>query len=275
MATEGMITSRDGTQLFFRRISPSGAVKGRVLCIHGYGDHSGRYVELMESFAAAGLDVLGFDLRGHGKSQGMRGYIKHFSEYLDDCRAACAELMKGAPGRALVFGHSMGGLIATHLVAGEPEIAKALAIGSPLFARALEVNPLKLAAGHLLGRILPKFSLPTGLVGEHMTHDPAEIKILDDDPMIVRDARAGWFIENDRAMAEAPDKMAQITIPLYCMHGEADPVTSFSVSKANFEKARSTDKRFVPLAGMRHEVIHEIERAKVIKDVTDWIVAHA
>jgi alpha-beta hydrolase superfamily lysophospholipase len=276
MPIEGQLQSRNGTQLFYRRHPAQGDAKGQVLVIHGFGDHSGRYVALLDSLAAAGLDALAFDLRGHGKSQGVRGHLERFSDYLDDCRAGYAELTKDALGeRVVVFGHSMGGLIATHFVAREPEVCKALVLSSPMFERALKVNPLKLLAGQLLGRIVPKLALPTGLSGKHVTHDPQEIALYDEDPLMITNARAGWFLEVEAAMKNVAERIAQITVPLYLMHGEADEVTSFSRSKALFAAARSADKRFVPLAGMRHETIHEVERARVITDVTSWIAEHA
>jgi alpha-beta hydrolase superfamily lysophospholipase len=85
--TEGFITSSDGTRLFFRRHAAA-APKARILVIHGFAEHGGRYLELLEALADAGFDALAFDLRGHGRSDGLRADLRRFEDYLDDTHAA-------------------------------------------------------------------------------------------------------------------------------------------------------------------------------------------
>lgn len=272
--TEGALASRDGTRLFFRRHAAA-SPKARILLIHGFAEHSGRYLDLLDALADAGFDALAFDLRGHGRSAGRRAHLRRFEDYLDDTRAAFAALTMGSDGSALVFGHSMGGLIATHFAASEPQRCRALALSGPMFARALAVNPVKLLAAHVLGRLLPVFSMPSGITGAHLTSDPNEIARHDADPLILHQARAGWFVALEGAMAAAPAAVARLTMPLYLMHGEADPLTAFDASRALFPSAPSTDKTFVPLPGLRHETLHEIGRDKVRADLVTWLVAHA
>lgn len=272
--TDGFLTSSDGTRLFFRRHAAA-APTARVLVVHGFAEHSGRYLELLDALAEAGFDALAFDLRGHGRSEGRRAHLRRFEDYLDDTRAAFAALTAGSDGTALVFGHSMGGLIATHFAASEPQRCRALALSGPMFARALAVNPLKLLAAHVLGRLLPIFSMPSGITGAHLTSDPAEIALHDADPLILHQARAGWFIALEAAMASAPAAVARLTMPLYLMHGEADPLTAFNASRALLPSAPSTDKTFVALPGMRHETLHEVGREAVRANLVAWLAAHA
>lgn len=272
--TDGFLTSRDGTRLFFRR-HVAAAPRARILVIHGFAEHSGRYLELLDALADAGFDALAFDLRGHGRSEGRRAHLRRFEDYLDDSRAAFAALTAGSDGTALVFGHSMGGLIATHFAASEPKRCRALALSGPMFARALAVNPLKLLAAHVLGRLLPIFSMPSGITGAHLTSDPTEIALHDADPLVLHQARAGWFIALEAAMAAAPAAVARLTMPLYLMHGEADPLTAFDASRALFPSAPSIDKTFVPLPGMRHETLHELGRGTVRANLVAWLAAHA
>lgn len=272
--TDGFLASSDGTRLFFRRHAAA-SPQARVLVIHGFAEHSGRYLELLDALADAGFDALAFDLRGHGRSQGRRAYVRRFEDYLEDTRAAFATLTAGTDGTALVFGHSMGGLIATHFAATEPRRCRALALSGPMFARALAVNPVKLLAAHVLGRLLPVFSMPSGITGAHLTSDPDEIARHDADPLILHQARAGWFVALEGAMAAAPAAVARLTMPLYLMHGDADPLTAFDASRALFPSAPSTDKTFVPRPGMRHETLHEVGREAVRANLVAWLAAHA
>jgi len=66
-----------GVQYFI----PPGRRKGTVFLAHGYLDHSGRLLPLIEAASGAGFSVIAFDLPGHGFSGGSRGEIGGFDEY--------------------------------------------------------------------------------------------------------------------------------------------------------------------------------------------------
>src|SRR4051794_36907686 len=57
-------------------------VRAAVLLVHGFKDHSTRYLELGNRLAQHGYVVYGFDLRGYGSSAGRRGYVESFDEYV-------------------------------------------------------------------------------------------------------------------------------------------------------------------------------------------------
>ena len=275
MISEGKIASKDGTQLYYRRHTPSGPPKGRLMIVHGYGEHSGRYLELLEALAAAGIDALAPDLRGHGRSDGARAHIMRFGEYLEDCRATYHLLAGGSGEKVIVLGHSMGGLVATCFVLAEPQVCKALILSGPLFKRALKSNPLKIAAGHLFSKVVPKLALPSGITGDMVTHDPKEIEAYNNDPVLISNVRARWFTEMETALAGVPGRIGALNVPLIVFHGELDAIASIEQARLVFDRAGSKDKKFVALPGMRHEPLHEVERARIVKDIVAWTVERA
>jgi acylglycerol lipase len=265
---EGFVTSQDGTRLFSRRLGDENAAR-RVLMIHGFGEHSGRYVELMEALNARGIASFAIDLRGHGRSTGVRGMIYRLDEYLDDVSAAKAALGHGQ--NTFLFGHSLGGLIGLHHAASSAYRAQVIA--SPYLGRSLKVPKIKLIVGRALGRIAPKLAIAAGITGEMLTHDPREAAAYERDPYLITKVRTGWFRAVEAAMAEAPSKAALVHAPTLWFHGESDPVASFPVSQQVFQSLASKDKTFMPLAGMRHEPLHEIERARVIQLVVEFFAS--
>lgn len=68
-----------------------------AVIVHGYAEHIGRYREVAHVLTDAGLTVVGFDLRGHGRSSGGRGVIRSFTDYLDNLDAALALARQLAP----------------------------------------------------------------------------------------------------------------------------------------------------------------------------------
>ena len=65
---EHVLQTGDGVSLFAQTWSSDGAPTGVVCLVHGIGDHSGRYGHLCSALVHAGYAVVGFDLRGHGRS---------------------------------------------------------------------------------------------------------------------------------------------------------------------------------------------------------------
>ena len=102
------IQSRDGTRI---RIGKSGDGARHVLLVHGLAEHMGRYGHVVEALTGAGFAVTAVELRGHGESEGKRGHVDRWEQYLDDVRAA-AETIDGP---VVLLGHSMGGLVALDL----------------------------------------------------------------------------------------------------------------------------------------------------------------
>lgn len=49
------------------------------------GMHTGVTAHLGERLSKEGFIAVGFDQRGHGKSQGERGYLDDMKEILKDC----------------------------------------------------------------------------------------------------------------------------------------------------------------------------------------------
>src|SRR4051812_43368140 len=97
-------------KLFYRAVIPAGAAWARIALLHGYGDHCSRYLHFFKWLAERGVACHAIDFRGHGRSEGKRGFVSRWVEFLDDADALLAEAgMKNGEGPAnFVLGHSHG-----------------------------------------------------------------------------------------------------------------------------------------------------------------------
>ena len=110
---EDFFPARDGLRLFQRRWLPGSEPRAEVLLVHGFIEHGGRYAPTAEALASRGYAVSVMDLRGHGKSDGPRCWIRSFDEYIDDLDCSSTASSSGPEGKPVfVLGHSLGGLIA-------------------------------------------------------------------------------------------------------------------------------------------------------------------
>ena len=94
--------------------------RARIVIVHGYAEHRGRYAHLVSRLVAHGFECHLFDLRGHGHSGGVPAHVAHFEQYVDDLQRVVDRVRAGAdsPAPLIILGHSLGGLISLQFARG-------------------------------------------------------------------------------------------------------------------------------------------------------------
>ncbi len=109
---ESKFTGNGGMELYYQTWSPETQPRAVLAIVHGFGEHSDRFMNLVTPLIEHGFAVASYDQRGNGRSPGQRGHINRFSEYREDLACFLAEVNKMWPGLPLfLYGHSMGSLI--------------------------------------------------------------------------------------------------------------------------------------------------------------------
>lgn len=254
---------------------PAGAAKGIVVVTHGYAEHCGRYHEVGNVIARAGWAALTYDVRGHGKSPGARGFIASFHEYTDDLRAVMkvARELVPAPAPLVLLGHSHGSLITLRAACeGLPE-AKALVISSPYLALRMKVPGWQKALAKIASRIAPKLSQPNGIKADQLTHDMAMRAAHDADPLNFSIATPRWYVESTAAQQYVADNAQRIQLPSTWIVGGDDPLTDPTQSKKVAGTMTQVDYHELP--GFLHEVFNEVDRARAFDLLTNALGAIA
>ena len=256
-------SSRGGTQLR-RRWAVEGA-KAAVLIVHGIGEHSGRYVHVGDFLESKGYDVLAYDLRGFGQSEGPKAFVDSFDDYLDDVEALMAERRElGIP--VVLLGHSLGGLVAaTYLEGNRPQpdlgILSAPALGAVVPAWQRTSAPI-------IGRIFPKIFIPSKIDGIVLSHDPEVADAYENDPLGVPGSTAGLGRAIFATMPTTLANIAKIKIPTYVLHGSADELVPQEFSLPLADLPNVTYKTW---QGLRHECFNEYEKMDVLAELTTWL----
>ncbi len=103
---------RAGSGSTARAGSPDSDPRAVVVLVHGVGEHSGRYMNIVGPLVEGGYAVFSYDQRGHGASEGRRVHIDRWSEYRDDLGTYIEMVSTQVPERPVVlYGHSMGSLV--------------------------------------------------------------------------------------------------------------------------------------------------------------------
>jgi lysophospholipase len=253
--------------LYTEQFVPAGTPKGVVVITHGYAEHCGRYRELANVIVQAGWAALAYDVRGHGQSPGVRGFIDRFDAYLEDLSQivrAARHLAKDAP--LVLLGHSHGSLITLRALADERPIeCKAAIVSSPYLGLRLAVPGYKKLLARIASRVAPKLAQPNDLRVEHLTSDTQKQQERLADKLCLDIATARWFTESSAAQEYVARHASRIRVPTTWLVGGADPIADPARSKqvaANVPGAKYHD-----LAGLKHEVFNETTRHQVFAEV--------
>ena len=257
------LPSSGGTTLHVELFRPPTPPRAVAVVVHGYAEHIGRYREVAHVLVAGGLLVVGFDLRGHGRSSGRRGHIQRFTDYLDDLDAALALARELAPGLPVILvAHSNGGLIVLRALTDErrrPSVAGAV-ISSPFLGLKLAVPKAQVWAARIASRVLPAFSQKNGLKVEQITSDKGMQAARLADTLCHDVASARWFTEAMEAQAHVRARATSIAVPTTWLIGGADPIADAQLASALARTVPGADVHL--LDGFLHEVFNEVERAR-------------
>lgn len=268
----GELEGGGGARLFFRRWRAEVAA-GRVLVVHGLGDHSGRFDRFGRRLAGEGLEALALDLRGHGRSGGRRGHTEGFGLLLRDVdrlRRRSAE--EGGELPTVVVGHSLGGLVALRYLqeGSAPELRGAVAV-APFLRLEMEPPAWKLALGSLADRWLPRLALGSGADTELVLRDPGARAERRSDPRVHDRISARLWGEMQRAAEAALEGADRVTEPvLLQVAGDDRVVSSPAVLELGERLGALAEVRRYPDA--YHDLLHDPVAEEAVSDALEWIL---
>jgi len=268
------ITTFDGKSIYFWH-NIIEKPQNTFLLVHGFGEYSERYKSLFERLNNEGISTFAFDLRGHGKSEGIRSYISKFEDYIADL-TIIVDLVKeiSKEKKITLLGHSMGGLIASIYTSRFPDNLRSLVLSSPFFGLSMEVPSIKRILGHITSALMPSFSMPAGIKGKYCTHNEDIAKAYDSDPMINKYATARWFTEIIKTQKETEEIAKKIQIPVALLAAGDDKLVSIDAEKRFFEQISATDKYLKIFDGFYHEIFNEIKNEEAITELINWLKKH-
>jgi alpha-beta hydrolase superfamily lysophospholipase len=295
-------------------VSPTGArlnvfvkkavepARGVVQINHGLAEHAARYGRFADRLAAHGFHVYAHDHRGHGETTAPDAPPRMFArengvgKVLADVLAIHDLIAAEHPGLpVIVFGHSMGGLIALDFVQRHSERVAAAAVWNANFSAgpAERIAKLLLAwerfrlGSDVPSRLLPKLScqawarqVPDRRTAfDWLSRDPAEVDAYIADPLCGWDASVSmWRDIFDLIFIGADDRNfagVRRDLPFHLVGGGKDPAT------AGGKAVRDLDVRLRRMGfsdvttriypDTRHECLNEINRDQVTADFVMWI----
>jgi alpha-beta hydrolase superfamily lysophospholipase len=270
------LTLSDGTALRLHAW-PLDRARGRVLIVHGLGEHGARYAHVAKALNAQGWQVHAYDQRGHGDSGGARGALPHGHALCEDL-AQLMDRVRGV-GPCVLLGHSMGGLVAARFVAEAlaPQPAAwsrpvdALVLSSPALDPGMSLLQKGLLA--VLGGLAPDLALGNGLKPDWVSRDPAVVRAYVADPLVHDRVtpRLVRFIVDSGVLVRA--RAPAWRVPTLLMWAGADRCVAPAGSAAFAAAAPEAVVQHRSFDGLAHEIFNEPERAEVLAYLARWLDA--
>lgn len=273
----GYLGGVGGVRIFFRAWEVP-RPRGRVLVVHGLGEHSGRFGRLAGALTRAGLSVYAADLRGHGRSRGRRGHVQAFEHLLRDLdrlrRRACA---RGGPGGdaapAFVLGQSLGGLVVLRYLQEFPlpSLLGGVAV-APFVRLAAPVPAWKLKLGSLADRFTPGLTMDNEMESELLLRDPGEQEAYSSDPLVHGRISARLWGEMLREAEVLRDRAPALDHPLLLQVPGEDRVVDPEAVVALGGRLGG-DARVLRYPAAYHDLYHDPAGGDALADVVAWLTA--
>jgi alpha-beta hydrolase superfamily lysophospholipase len=112
------------------------------------------------------------------------------------------------------------------------------------------------------------------LANEDFSRDPKVVRAMNEDPLIAHEVQPTRTVaELARADERLRKEFPRITLPVLILHGTLDKVTRPSGSQLFFDKVGSADKTLKLYDGHYHDLLHDLDKERVLADITAWFDA--
>jgi len=243
------------------------------ISVHGFGEHCQRYEHVAEFLTQKNIGWIGFDLLGHGKSEGKRGHISNIQDFMEQIQLILALVTEKFPKIPLfLYGHSMGGnLVAHFLITQKPTYLTGAILTSPWFRLAFEPPAWKVQLGKLMVKIFPKYTEKSTLVVEELSTDPNIAQKYENDNLVHDLITASLFHEITTSGELSIQNAQNCQLPMLVMHGTADKITSFEATQEFVKQAQNERLTFKAWEGLRHELHNELLKNEILGVIANFI----
>lgn len=251
-----------------------------MCCVHGIGEHFGRYDRMAGILSGYGIKMIGMDLRGHGNTPGTRGHCAPRADVLSDIDAMikyAVDRYAGVP--VVLYGHSMGGNITLDYryrgkFAGVP---RAYVISAPWIKLVRPVTGILYGTVKIMSKLVPSLTVSSA-VDEKILGNPESVGPYSEDPLVhsrisMLTAFEGFSIGNAIYDGSWMKRGEGRERPLLLMHGNADMICDVEGSR-KVAALEGDICEYVEWDNYYHEIHNggpDADGSEVIRKMGEWI----
>ena len=273
------VNAKDGTVIpvITYKIEDSSR-KGIVIISHGFGEHSGAYIEHAERLWQGGYASVILDQRGHGKppegSKNWHGRIPDYKCFIDDIVSVTAIARKIAPNTPIaLYGHSMGGNIVINtllrLPVNQAKTYFCAMLESPWLDLKDPLDPTSSFAIKIMNKIAPDFRIHKKLRHDDLSGDTEKKQGYAKDPYYHGFISMRLITGIMDGCAYALENAARLPVKTYLAYAEFEKVVSNKATLEFAEKAGNmvTVKEYES----HHAIYNDVQRVPYCQDLIAFL----
>ncbi|MCX5748753.1 MAG: alpha/beta fold hydrolase [Candidatus Saganbacteria bacterium] len=245
-----------------------------LLLVHGLGAHTGRWQFLSEYFKQNNVSSYAVELKGFGRTKGLKGHIDSLRTYYKDILLLYKMIKKDHPGKKIfILGESMGALISFMIAISYGDLFDGLICISPAFASRIKFPPGQMISILLSVIFAPRKQFIVPFNSKMCTRDTQYQNVMDQNPDEHRFATPRLLLEIIFAQILSAMNAKKIKIPvLFLLAGDdKDTLVDPPAAKKIFKKLKVDDKKLIQYPEMLHALSIEKGREKVFDDIMQWL----
>jgi alpha-beta hydrolase superfamily lysophospholipase len=289
------INTWDGKELFLNIWNDVENPKGVVHIIHGMVEYGARYEDLAKYLNGLGYVVIAPDHRGHGVTGFQYGYPGYFSEN-DGWMNVVKDNLKiyddyKNVGKYFFIGHSMGSFLLRTIICSADIQADGY-----IFSGSGNPKASQMKIGLFLANIIKKISgdkkkskfmndmmfkgfndrfAPNRSEFDWLSRDNNQVDLYEKSPWCGFVPTAAFFCDFLAGILRLYDLEKSCTdkgVSKLWLFGENDPVSGYGKDLLSIKEKYLSNSEFIIYPEMRHEILNEIGREKVFKDIGNFIM---
>lgn len=283
----GFLEGRSDIRLAYCRWEHPDPV-GRVVIVHGYGEHGERYRHTAKWLYGLGWSVSALDQRGFGRSGGPRGDAEGIRPFVDDLAFFLRHERHHDAGRAgapprvvdgvplpprpalpqVVLGHSFGGLVSLLALLWHADTMDGLIASAPALALRPQSLPLRVLRA-LLKALFPHKILDLSNDKSQVCSDPVLVQRYWADPLCHRKVTAAFLDALEEGQRELLPYGPELDRPILLLDPQEDTVVDPEGAGTFWKAVGPLECHALP--GFRHEVFHDLRRAEAQALAAPWL----
>lgn len=258
------ITSKDNTKLY-AKINEIEKAKANIIIVHGLAEHLDRYDELANYLNKNEFNVIRYDQRGHGRSEGKQTFYSNKDEIVEDLTAVVDKVKANYEGKIYLIGHSMGGYTVTLFGTQYPNEVDGIITSGAL------TRYNKKTFGDVDNHV-DKYSYFDNELSEGLCSDQAVVEKYALDDLNAKQISMGLLVTLMDGIAYLKENASKFIEHTLILHGKEDGLVSYQDSLQVFDEIGSEHKSIHIYDGLQHEIFNESSFNKnIFKEIVDWL----
>ncbi len=248
--------------LYIKEYNVKSKKNATVIITHGIAEQSKSFNDVALHLEQNGYNVITYDLRGHGRTMGKKGYVDSYMTMIEDLDFLVDRAFKSTE-KVFLYGHSMGGVITNIYATLKKRVNGVIITASPT-----KIMPVLNMIRIIPRRFINNMKIKTDFNDPRLTHENKYIKDEFDMDYFYMKMVIEVMIKGMKVLTK---NMHNYTTPILLIYSESDQMVSPKMGQRMYDKIKSEDKQIKVYKTSYHNIHMDVEVDLLKEDIVNWL----